>query len=477
MLVGGVDPVVLEEEASSLVSKGASYGEVRFHRNRRLSISIVNGMVLGVSRETLEGYGARAIVRGGLGFASSSGASRESMKQAAQKALASARSASSGVRGGVRMGPAKLGRASYQVTPKRGFEDIPLESKINELIEAYKALELSRGEFKVQSVSIFYREEVEEKIVATSDGALVESRIPRVTVFYNITAEAGARRANRWFQLGGSGGMEAVDFNVLAKHLSEDVESLYVNLVKASPPPRGVMDVILSPEVVGLAVHESSGHPSEADRILGREAAQAGLSYRTTYKGLRIGSPQVTVVDDPTIPGSYGFYLYDDEGVAAGPRILYHRGELAGMLHNRETAAVYGVESNAAARAMDYRSEPIVRMANTYMQPGDYSFDELIEDVKEGVYIKKYMEWNIDDVRWGQRYVGLEAYIIRSGRLEEPVRDVALEITTREFYTSIDAVGRDLVFYAGTCGKGEPAQGVPVWFGGPHVRLRRVRVA
>ncbi len=474
-LINDIEVKDLEEAVGRLSVNGASYGEVRFHRNKILSITIMNGVVLGIGRETREGYGIRSIVSGGLGFASTNNLSKEGLNEALNRSLSAARAASKGISRKIEMAPARLGRASYSVTPKRSFEDEPIDVKISRLREAYKSLELSKNSFKVTSVNIVYRESIEEKVIVTSDGALIESRIPRISVFYNISAQYEGKRANRWFQVGGSGGLEVLEENKLDKLMAEDIESLYINLVKAKSPPKGVMDVVLSPEIVGLAVHESSGHPSEADRIMGREAAQAGLSYRTFYKGTRIGSRYVTVVDDPTIPGSYGFYLYDDEGVAARARYLYRNGELGELLHNRETASVYGTESNGAARAMDYRSEPIVRMANTYFMPGDYTFEELIEDIKEGVYIKKYMEWNIDDIRWGQRYVGLEAYIIRNGELKEPVRDVALEVTTREFYTSIDAVGKDLRFYAGTCGKGEPAQGVPVWFGGPHVRLRRVR--
>jgi TldD protein len=477
MSIVDIDTGILEDAVGKLKVSGASYGEVRFHRNKSLTITIMNGAVLGIGREIKEGFGVRAIVSGGLGFASSSGVSKEELEDAVKRSLSSARAASTGVKRRVEMSPAKLGRTAYSVTPKRDFENVPLDVKISWLLEAYKSLELSKGSFKVSSVNIVYEESVEEKVVITSDGAYVESRIPRISVFYNISAEYEGRRANRWFQIGGSGGLEVLEENKLDELMNDDIKSLYINLVKAKSPPKGVMDVILSPEVVGLAVHESSGHPSEADRVLGREAAQAGLSFRTYYRGTRIGSRYVTVIDDPTIPGSYGFYLYDDEGVAARARYLYKDGELYELLHNRETASVYGTESNAAARAMDYRSEPIVRMANTYLMPRDYSFEELLEDVHHGVYIKKYMEWNIDDVRWGQRYVGLEAYVIENGELKDPIRDVALEITTRELYTSIDAVGKDLRFYAGTCGKGEPAQGVPVWFGGPHVRLRGVRIA
>ena len=115
-------------------------------------------------------------------------------------------------------------------------------------------------------------------------------------------------------------------------------------------------------------------------------------------------------------------------------------------------------------------------MANTFLEPGNHNKEELIEDVKEGVYIKNFMEWNIDDRRYHQRYVGLEAYQIEDGDLGERVRNPILEITTEGFWRSVDAVGNDLEFQAAYCGKGDPMQGIPVWTGGPHVRLRGVRV-
>jgi TldD protein len=92
------------------------------------------------------------------------------------------------------------------------------------------------------------------------------------------------------------------------------------------------------------------------------------------------------------------------------------------------------------------------------------------------VYMRSYMEWNIDDIRWGQRYVGLEAYLIENGEITKPVRNPALEITTGAFYSKVDAAGKELRFYPGSCGKGEPMQGVPVWFGGPDVRLRSMKL-
>ncbi|MEM4298276.1 MAG: metallopeptidase TldD-related protein, partial [Nitrososphaerota archaeon] len=132
--------------------------------------------------------------------------------------------------------------------------------------------------------------------------------------------------------------------------------------------------------------------------------------------------------------------------------------------------------SNGASRASYYDREPIVRMANTYMRPGDYGLEELLESAGDGLYIRSYQEWNIDDKRWNQRYVGVVAYRIRGGELAEMVRDPVVDLTTKGLFSSVAAVGRDLSFSAGYCGKGDPMQGIPVWFGGPSILLKNVRV-
>ena len=241
--------------------------------------------------------------------------------------------------------------------------------------------------------------------------------------------------------------------------------------------PEGPVDVVCAPEVVGIASHESVGHPYEADRIMGREAAQAGESFLTQDDiGMRIGSEAVTVVDDPTLEGSAGYYLYDDEGVQARRKMLMTNGVVTEFLHNRETAYRMGMNSNGGARAMDYESEAIVRMSNTFLLPGDYKDEELFEGVKKGVYIKSFMEWNIDDKRMNQKYVSSEAYLVENGKITKPVKRAVLETTTKDFWSSIDAVGKTPEYFTGNCGKGEPMQGVPVWMGGPGARLKSMRL-
>ncbi|MEM4840974.1 MAG: TldD/PmbA family protein, partial [Sulfolobales archaeon] len=190
----------------------------------------------------------------------------------------------------------------------------------------------------------------------------------------------------------------------------------------------------------------------------------------------RIGNEYATIVEDPTIPGSFGYYEYDDECIKARPRYLYKEGLVNEPLHNRYTASILNTKSNGSSRSMDYANEPLVRMSNTYLKPGDMSFEELLEDVNFGVYIKSYMEWNIDDIRWNQRYVGLESYLIVDGELRNAIRNPVLELTTQSFYSRIEGVDKELKFYPGTCGKGEPPQGIPVWFGGPNVKLSKMRL-
>ena len=470
-----MDPAALEKAVEKALSLGATYAEVRLHGFTGFSFSALNGDIISIGEASWVGVGIRVIAGGGLGFASAGSLEWDAVTDAVKRAVSAARAAGRGRREPVRLSDERLGRASYRVVEKRSLSSLPNEDKPAYLMDL---VDVAPGEYrglKVNSIALHYSDGVEKKLIVTSDGAFVESETPRVNVFYNIAGSGNGRSGNKWGEIGGVGGLEVLDEQGLADALRRDLEGLRVSLVEARGPPKGVMDVILHPEIVGLSLHESIGHPSEADRVLGREAAQAGLSYRIDLKG-RIGSEVVTVIDDPTIPGSSGFYLYDDEGVPARPRILIDRGVLAELLHNRETAAIFGVNSNAAARALDYTSEPIVRMANTYLAPGDYTFDELVEDVKDGVYMKSYMEWNIDEYRSVARYVALEAYRIQGGKIKEPVTGAVLEISTVNYFSSIDAVGRDLRFYAGMCGKGEPMQPLPVWFGGPHIRLRRVRI-
>ncbi|MFQ6085361.1 MAG: TldD/PmbA family protein [Candidatus Bathyarchaeia archaeon] len=454
---------------------GAAYAEARVQDDLTNTLVVKNGNVEVGSTDRILGIGIRVILDGSLGFASVNQADKELVRKRVSDALTMAKAAK-GISQPVKLSEEKALEGRWEVREKIPFEDISVEDKISLLLDADGFIE-SVGEARIPARLLEMKEMRTRKYFTNSEGSRISSSVSRVSFEAMITALRGSDSEQGRFEVGEAGGWEAVDRWGITERCAERARVLVRILQEARRAPRGKIDLVLGSEIVGIVVHESAGHPYEADRILGREAAQAGESFVSVdMLGTRIGSDIVNVVDDPTMKGSFGFYKTDEEGVSAKPRFLIKDGGINEFLHNRETASELGVQSNAASRASEYDREPLVRMANTYLLPGDADFQELVEDVKLGVYMKSYMEWNISDLRFNMRFVGSEAYLIKGGELRNMVRRPIIELTTPKFYSKIDAVGKDLEFYPGLCGKGDPVQGVPVWFGGPAVRLTSVRL-
>jgi TldD protein len=470
----------LEFAISLCLAQGASYAEARFQSDYYESNLLKNGEPEMASFETRRGMGFRAIVNGGLAFGATNQLTKKDIRAVVKRMLASAKQAGRSNKIPIAMGKAELGQGRVEVKPRVRFDAVDLDSRIELLREADSAALSVAERMGVKLPGRYFSLDtlITEKTVINSDGAKVYSKIPRVALDTFLTAFHPERGSvQRMYSLGESSGWEGIERWDVPNLLGEQAEALSNILLKADAAKEEQGDVILGPEVVGIVSHESSGHPGEADRILGREAAQAGEAYlQRDSLGLKVGSEVVNVVEDPTIPRSFGYYLFDDEGVKARKRYLIKEGRVEEFLHNRSTAHSMGAESNASARSVAFNREPIVRMANTFVEPGQLSFEELIEGVAYGVYIKNFMEWNIDDRRYNQRYVGLEAYRIEDGELRGRLRNPVLEITTPGLWSAVDAVGKDLKFTAAYCGKGDPMQGIPVWTGGPHIRLRGIRL-
>ncbi|EQD50970.1 peptidase U62 modulator of DNA gyrase, partial [mine drainage metagenome] len=315
------------------------------------------------------------------------------------------------------------------------------------------------------------------KGLVNDSGSYIETRTPILNVYLNFIVAGTKGTRSRFLQLGGVGGIETLSMNTLEEKLDEEISGLYRVAREgksiSNQEMQKVKNVVISSEISGIAVHESIGHPNESDRVFGREAAQAGTSYINNGNiGLGIGSDAVTVIDEPQIHGANGYYKYDDEGIIGRKKVIVMDGKQSELLTNREYAAMLGKKSNGSARSSSYSVEPIVRMSNTYLQKGDASFDELVSEAREGVYVKSFNGWNIDDTRSFSMYQGNEAYMIRNGRLAEPVFNYKLETSTLKFWHAVCLVGKDFNLYLATCGKGEPEQGVLVTNGGPSALLR-----
>jgi len=480
---GKIGSFILDQEFAQLavsqaLRAGAEYAEARVQGDRGHTYTLKNGSPEPVTIARSLGIGVRVIVDGAMGFASTNSLDKSQLARVTEAAVRTAKASRNLLVSPIRLSEEKTWDDNWEAGMNVDVEGISAEKKFELLFTIEKSLAQENVHVSLPSRILVFDEELTEKVYANSNGTKLHGFVPRLSLLYYITAEQpGKGIVQRIHHLAQSCGWEVVDDWRPSEIAAEDARSLGTLLREGVAPPKEEVDVVLGPEVTGIICHESCGHPQEADRILGREAAQAGESYiKPNMLGHRVGSERVTIIDDPTLPKSYGYYKYDDEGVKAGPRTLIKEGVIAGFLHNRETAAELGTTSNGASRSSAYDREPIIRMGNTYMKPGDYLFEELVEGVKHGVYLKNFMEWNIDDRRYNQRYVGLEAYMIEDGRVTVPVRNPILEITTPGLYGSVDAVGKHLEFSGATCGKGDPMQGAPVWTGGPAIRLRGIHL-
>lgn len=449
-----------------MMEKNVKYGEIRLMRLSVMSLVMKNGVLSGIDKTDEEGIAIRVLDKN-FSFVSTSKIDDENIKRAIEKAIKIARS---GEIKDVKISEEEIVKDTWSVPQKKNIEDYSLEDKVSILNGIEGVLVKENVPMRFQSL----REKIEDIEFYNTEGSEIKGHKPSIFYFYMMGVLEDGNFEQGSQEFGKSGGYEAFDEWNLENAIAEESKKLKV-IAKSRKSPEGKMDLVVGPEVSGIVAHESSGHPCESDRILGREAAQAGESFiKVNMIGERVGSDVVSVIDDPTIDGSFGYYKYDFEGVRARKRYLYKNGRINEFLLNREFAGMLGMKSNAAARSSWWDKEPIVRMSTTYIEPGDHTLEELIEGVKLGIFMNSFTEWNIDDIRYNEKYIGREAYLIENGKIKEPVKRPVLEITTPGFYGAVDAVSKDLKFFAGTCGKGDPMQGVDVWMGGPFARLRNI---
>ena len=445
--------------------------EVRLEERHMRGLAVKSSQVSSLSSLEDSGMNVRVVLPAGIGFASSNCVSRAEGARLVKQALRLAK-------GGKRKSAVALSseqpvRTSWAVSQKRSLTDVTTEDKLAFLREL-DSLVVKTG-VKVQGR---YYELIDYEIggyFANSEGSRIRSFIPRVVIGASNMVSSKGELAMSLREWGACGGWEKVVEWDLGRVLPAEVQMLKNQLDHGRMLKPGVYDLVCGSEVTGIAAHESCGHPMEADRILGREMSQAGKSFVSQDMiGKKIGSKYATVIDDPTVPGSYGYYLYDQEGVKARPRHLYKEGLINEFLQNRETASRMNLKSNGSSRSEYYLREPIARMANTFVAPGDFEEDELIGSVKDGVLMRSFTEWNIDDKRYNQKYVSREAYFVKDGELAGPAKKCTIEITTPGFWGAIDAVSKKVKLDAAECGKGDPMQGMAVCTGGPMLRLRSV---
>jgi Predicted Zn-dependent proteases and their inactivated homologs len=343
---------------------------------------------------------------------------------------------------------------------KKNPLDISLEEKVQNLKEFGKHAKMDG----ISSTSAVYSESSYKIMYTDSTG--IEGQYDVVRTGFAISAVASR---DGIYQAGSESRFGVTGYEIFDKYnaaeLAEAAAKSALQLLDAKPAKGGNMPVILDPELAGVFAHEAVGHASEADLVL------EGSSVLENRIGENIASPLVTIIDDPTLH-EYGYFPFDDEGSQSEKTTLIENGMLKSYLHSRETAAKLG-GTPGHCRAQGH-SRPIIRMSNTYIDNGDSNFEEMLEEIGNGMYLIGSRGGQVNTGEGVFQFNAEKGYLIEDGKLTTLIRDVSLSGKILEILNNVKMVGNDLKMNSGRCGKG--GQLVPVTDGSPHLMISKAMV-
>ncbi|MCS7096506.1 MAG: TldD/PmbA family protein [Nitrososphaerota archaeon] len=441
---------------------GVKHIEVRAQKLLKTMLTVKEERVEAAKEGIENGIAIRVLFNGAWGFASIGTLKTEPIIKALTDACTMARVASSSIKNPIKLAKHKASEDKVVAKARKNPAHISIEEKISTMTTiARTVLMFDR---RIKGCTIDYLDSVGTTYFMNSEGSYIEQDKLYVWAKITATAKEGDVITFSREEVGSTVGYEIFDSET-PELIGDRTAKRAIDQLRAKPPKGGKFEAVLGPNVVGVFVHEAFGHLAEADLALSGSIIMDKI-------GKKIASDHVTIYDDGTVEGAFGSFKYDDEGVPAQKTLLIKDGVIVGLMHNRETASKFKVESTGNARAENYRVEPIIRMRNTYMAPRDYTLEEMLEDVRFGYYFKSFRggQANLD----GTFQVGIqEAYEIVNGEIGEPVRNASISGNTLETLHKVDAVGKDFELWPGRCGKGQTAF---VCDGGPHIRVKEVIV-
>ncbi|MDQ3952110.1 MAG: TldD/PmbA family protein [Actinomycetota bacterium] len=463
------------------VAAGASYADARSVESTSEALSVRGEVVEALERSDSEGFGVRVLVDGAWGFAASYDTERSSAAATAAAAVGVARATATALEQPVELVPEPAHRATWSSPVEVDPFSVGVEEKVGLLAEATRALAVAPSIRAARGTMDVLRQRT---IFVSSEGAAIDQTITHTGAGIEATAVEGSEVQTRSYPGSFRGHLEAGGYEIvramdLAAHAQQTGEEA-VALVRAPDCPGGETTVVLDGHQVMLQVHESVGHPTELDRVLGMEAAFAGTSFVgiPDLGSLRYGSELVSITSDATTPGGLGTFAYDDEGVEAQRVDLVRDGILVGFQTSRETAAALGADrSNGTMRAEGWENFPLIRMTNVNLLPGRGSLDDLLADVDDGIYMATNKSWSIDDKRKNFQFGCEIAWEIKKGRLGRMLRNPRYTGITPVFWAGCDAIAGPeewKVWGTPNCGKGQPGQTMRVGHGTAPARFRNV---
>jgi len=449
---------MLKEKAgyilSTLMSQGGDYGEIFYEKSRTTRMHLEDRKIDKVTHGYDEGVGIRLIKNGKTYYGYTTNPTFENLKELA-KVLAR----------GEGHGPVAIGKHYIQ-----GYTEVLIDPDKESL--KYRAEILRRADDKARSfgdkikqVLAVLMDKTREIMVINTLGETAEDTQKRVVFFVEVIASDGETLQRGYESLGGKKGFEI--FNETPPEvIAEKAAKRALLMLKAKPAPAGTFTVVMSSQAGGTMIHEAVGHGLEADLV------QQGLSVYAGKLGEKVASELVTVIDDATLPYHNGSFTVDDEGVPAQRKVLIKDGILVGYMYDRLRAMKDGVESTGNGRRQSYAHIPIVRMTNTFIDKGKDNPEDIIKDTKNGVLVVKMGGGEVNTVTGDFVFEVMEGYMIENGEITYPIRGATLIGNGPKALQDVDAVGNDLGWAIGTCGK--DGQGVPVTDAQPTIRIKKL---
>ena len=457
---------------------GADFADIRLKDIRTESIRVENSKVARASTERSQGYGVRVYVNGAMGFAASNDLTN--MNKTVEEAFEIAKSSLVLLREKVQLDSKQPAIAEYQTPMEKDPFETPFAEKLALMMQCDSNMRLTYGVTNTYVDFIFRKDDV---MFADTDGSYIVQNFCQNDIRLGAVALSDADMQKRSYCNVIRGGFETV----LALYLPQRAITIgreAVELLKAEDCPSGEFDIILTPRQMFLQIHESVGHPTELDRVLGSEAAFAGRSFvepeNLTTKPLTYGSEHVTLVADATCPQGLGTFAYDDEGVPAQNITLVDKGRFTAFQTSRDNARKVGLNSSGGGLSDGWKNLPIVRMTNINLLPGDFTLDELISGIAYGFIFDENKSWSIDDLRVNFQFACELAREIKDGKLTGRVfKNPIYSGKTTEFWGNCDGTANadhwELVGVP-NCGKGQPMQVMRVSHGSSPTRFRKVKV-
>lgn len=470
-----------ERVVGQLKDRGVDYGDARVENTDLENLTFRKQRLAEAELQAQRGVGVRVLVDGCWGFASCSGFDRAEVESMVDRAVEVARAGAGAIDGSVRLSDEDPCTGHYDGPCEKDPFSVPRSEKLD--LMARTADIMHRSDLITMSWTNL-RLEKKRRVFGNTQGTLVSSHLVFTMPMINAYAVHDGDMQSRGFQDGariaGWEWVEEADLPGWAEKAREEA----VMKVKAQEGPSGNMDLVLDGLHLSLTMHESVGHPTESDRVLGWEASMAGRTFLEIedQEKLRYGSDIVNFTADNTLPYGVASWGWDDDGVPGQKWYTVRNGIFQQFGSVRETALLVGRKrSTGCCRAQDFASFPINRQPNFYLEPGPgpVTPDDLISEVDRGIYIEGRGSFSIDQRRVNFQFGGDMFWEIRDGRKVQPLKKVIYRSRTRDFWGSCDGIADSRFFRTMgllTCGKGEPMQSARMTHGASTSRFRNIEV-